>query len=251
MALPSHYRPDISQCSLAIFVWPRSRARLLVYVGPRNCSACMGISSHDRKESDCGLQRYITYPGCLRSRPFPGHSPRQPFFCRLQETEPDLLVPATELSDSVEIRFMTTVATVISELSNPHRVVPLLRDLARCYCRAHALAADLACVTAVLTWAMERTHGASFTADIRSAWQAACGMLVADLVAPAPPAVAETDVGWVINSRHAPNSEVGRNWARVVAHTGAGASIDFLVENPSSVATNDNSRAVMHRGRSQ
>jgi hemoglobin-like flavoprotein len=106
------------------------------------------------------------------------------FFKRLGDTAPALLPADLELTRDVVAQFMTTIATVISELNNPHRVAPLLVGLTKQYCRQDVLLDDLDQVCAALTWALEQSLGTGYTARFRTAWLAGCEMLTGEILAP-------------------------------------------------------------------
>lgn len=109
------------------------------------------------------------------------------FFNRLRDLDPALPFVREDLSNALTSCFITTLATVISELRNPDRILPLLTALSEQYCRPQTMSDDLGRVRTALTWAVQRSLGPNLTASLEKAWHAGCDMLIAEMIASVKP----------------------------------------------------------------
>jgi hemoglobin-like flavoprotein len=95
------------------------------------------------------------------------------FYFRLFQLDPALR-PLFK-SDLVQQgqKLMAMLGTLISGLSRPEQVAPVLRDLGRRHAGYGVQDRDYATVGTALLWTLERGLGAAFTAEMRDAWIAA------------------------------------------------------------------------------
>jgi hemoglobin-like flavoprotein len=70
-------------------------------------------------------------------------------------------------------KLMAALGTLISGLSRPEQVVPILHDLGRRHGAYGVQERDYATVGTALLWTLERGLGVAFTPDMRDAWIAA------------------------------------------------------------------------------
>jgi hemoglobin-like flavoprotein len=95
------------------------------------------------------------------------------FYFRLFQLDPALR-PLFK-SDLVQQgqKLMAMLGTLISGLSRPEQVAPILRDLGRRHAAYGVQDRDYATVGTALLWTLDRGLGAAFTTEMRDAWIAA------------------------------------------------------------------------------
>ncbi len=104
------------------------------------------------------------------------------FFERLSVLEPGIGPADVETIDGLTGRFISTLATIISELKHPDRVLPLLNELVDRYLGESPTATDFHRVHAAFSWALVKSLGADFTSEIDRACCAASSMLIGRLL---------------------------------------------------------------------
>jgi hypothetical protein len=108
------------------------------------------------------------------------------FLDRLGVIDPQLKMPSGADRDLAVSVFPSALATVVSEIENLHRVMPLLRGFLTA-AQAHDVPRTLTSVQAALTAAIEDSLGSRFTRDARRIVARACDHVSAALLRPPRP----------------------------------------------------------------
>lgn len=105
------------------------------------------------------------------------------FYARLFEVDPSVrpLFPADLAAQRVKL--MAVLRLVVASLDRLGPMLPTIEDLARRHVRYGVSARHYPSVGLALVWALDRSLGAAFTAEIRAAWINAYGIISTTMIA--------------------------------------------------------------------